>query len=61
MKPARKSSNSSYLSIRSKLIAAVAMLLVASFMVVSYLQKSETANPTKFCGSCHIYERNRFI
>lgn len=35
MKPARKSSNSSYLSIRSKLIAAVAMLLVASFMVVS--------------------------
>ena len=35
MKTARKSSNHGYISIRSRLIAAVAMLLVASFMVVS--------------------------
>lgn len=35
MKPARKNSNGIYVSIRSKLVAAVAMLLVASFMVVS--------------------------
>ena len=35
MKTARKGRQSAYISIRSKLVAAVAMLLVASFMVVS--------------------------
>ena len=35
MKTARKGRPESYISIRSKLVAAVAMLLVASFMVVS--------------------------
>ena len=35
MKTTKKKSRDNYLSIRSKLVAAVAMLLVASFMVAS--------------------------